>query len=72
MNILTDSEVRLTGYMYEKKYPVAFRLDRLYDEEEECEFSILTNPKLINTLEVEDLYKKDSWSNCSSNGWNSI
>ena len=34
-NVLTDAEVKLTGYLSEKKYPEAFRLIRYYDEEDD-------------------------------------
>lgn len=33
-NVLTDAEVKLTGYLSEKKYPESFRLIRYYDEED--------------------------------------
>ena len=32
-NIMTDVEVKLTGYLSEKKYPKSFRLVLYYDEE---------------------------------------
>ena len=57
-NVLTDAEVKLTGYISEKKYPESFRLVRLYDEEEEREFTFLTNAKHLTALEVAELYKK--------------
>lgn len=57
-NVLTDAEVKLTGYMSEKKYPESFRLVRYYDEEEEREFTFLTNAKHLTALEVAELYKK--------------
>jgi hypothetical protein len=57
-NVLTDAEVKLTGYLSEKKYPESFRLLRYYDEEEEREFTFLTNAKHLNALEVAELYKK--------------
>ena len=57
-NVLTDVEVKLTGYLSEKKYPESFRLVRYYDEEEEREFTFLTNAKHLNALEVAELYKK--------------
>ena len=34
-NILKDAEVKLTGYLSEKKFPESFRLIRFYDEEED-------------------------------------
>ena len=33
-NIMTDAEVKLTGYLSEKKYPESLRLVRYYDEED--------------------------------------
>jgi len=40
-NIMTDAEVKLTGYLSEKKYPESFRLVRYYDEEDDREFTFL-------------------------------
>ena len=57
-NVLTDAEVKLTGYISEKKYPESFRLVRFYDEEEERECTFLTNAKHLTALEVAELYKK--------------
>ena len=57
-NVLTDAEVRLTGYLSEKKFPESFRLVIYYDEEEEREFTFLTNAKHLTALEVAELYKK--------------
>jgi len=57
-NILTDAEVKLTGYMSEKKYPDSFRLIRFYDEEEDREFIFLTNAKHLSALDIANLYKK--------------
>ena len=57
-NVLTDAEVKLTGYMSEKNYPESFRLVRYYDEEEEREFTFLTNAKHLTALNVAELYKK--------------
>ena len=57
-NVLTNAEVKLTGYMSEKKYPESFRVVRFYDEEEEREFTFLTNAKQLTALEVAELYKK--------------
>ena len=33
--VLTDAEVKLTGYLSEKKYPESFRFIRYYDEEDD-------------------------------------
>ena len=57
-NVLTDAEVKLTGYLSEKKYPESFRLIRYYDEEDDREFTFLTNAKHLSTLDVANLYKK--------------
>ncbi len=38
-NIMTDAEVKLTGYPSEKKNPESFRLVRYYDEEDDREFT---------------------------------
>lgn len=54
-NVLSDAEVKLTGYLSEKKYPEPFRLVRHYDEEER-EFTFLTNAKHLTALEVAELY----------------
>ena len=57
-NILKDAEVKLTGCLSEKKYPESFRLIRFYDEEEDREFTFLTNAKHLSAQEVADLYQK--------------
>lgn len=57
-NILSDAEVKLIGYTSEKKYPESFRVIRFYDEEDEREFTFLTNAKHISALDVANLYKK--------------
>ena len=57
-NVLTDAEVKLTGYLSEKKYPESFRLIRYYDEEDDREFVFLTNAKHLSVLDVASLYQK--------------
>ena len=57
-NVLTDAEVKLTGYLSEKKYPESFRLIRYYDEEDDREFIFLTKAKHLSALDVANLYKK--------------
>lgn len=57
-NVITDAEVKLTGYLSEKNYPESFRLVRYYDEEEEREFIFLNNANHLTALEVAELYKK--------------
>ena len=57
-NIMTDAVVKLTGYLSEKKYPELFRLVRYYDEEDDREFTFLTNAKQLSALDVANFYKK--------------
>lgn len=52
------AEVKLTGYLSKKKHPESFRLTRFYDEEEDREFTFLTNAKHLSAQEVADLYQK--------------
>lgn len=69
-NVLADYTMKLTGYLSEKKYPESLRLVRYYDEEEDREFTFLTNAKHLTALEVTEFYKKDgslSYSNGLSN-----
>lgn len=40
------------------KYPESFRLIRYYDEEDDREFTFLTNAKHLSALDVANLYKK--------------
>ena len=56
--VLTDAEVKLTGYLSAKKYPGSFRLIRYYDEEGDHGFTFLTNATRISALDVTNLYKK--------------
>lgn len=56
--VLTDTEVKLTGYLSEKKYPGSFQLIRYYDEEGDREFTFLTKETHISALDVGNLYKK--------------
>lgn len=67
-NILTDAEVKLAGYLSEKKYPESFRLIRYYDEEDDREFTFLTNTTHISALNIANLYKKRWLVEYSSNG----
>lgn len=57
-NVLTDAEVKLMGYISEKKYHEAFRLIHYYDEEDEREFTFLTSATHISALDIANLYKK--------------
>ena len=55
---MTDTEVKLTGYLSGKKYPESFWLVRYYDEEDDRGFTSLTNAKQLSALDVANLYKK--------------
>ena len=55
-NVQNDAQVKLTGYLSEKKYPESFRLIRYYDEEDDREFTFLTNATHISALDVANLY----------------
>ncbi len=57
-NVRTDADVKLTGYLSEKKYPESFRLICYYDQEDDRESTFLTNAKHISALDVANLYKK--------------
>lgn len=59
--VLTDAEVKLTGYLSEKKCPESFRLIRYYDEEGDCEFTFLTNATHISALDIANFIRKDGW-----------
>lgn len=54
--ILTYAEVKLAGYLSERKYPESFRLIRCYDEEGNREFIFLTKETHISALDVGNLY----------------
>lgn len=56
-NILSDSEIELTGFYTQKSYPETICLVRFWDEEDEREFVYLTNAKHIPALQVAELYK---------------
>lgn len=64
----TDAEAKLTSYLSEKKHPESFRLVRYYDEEDEHEFTFLTNAKQLSALMLPIFTRKDGLLNCSSNG----
>lgn len=55
---MKDTEVKLTGYLSGKKYPELLRLAQYYDEEDNCEYTFLTNVKQLSALNVTNLYKK--------------
>lgn len=56
-NILSDSLIELTGFYSKKYYPEPLRLVRYWDEEDEREFTYITNATHITAQKVADLYK---------------
>lgn len=55
--ILTDAQIRLTVYNSHKDYPDNLRLVRFYDEEQDRDFTFLTNAMELTALQIADLYK---------------
>lgn len=55
--ILTDAQIRLTVYNSHKDYPENLRLVRFYDEEQDRDFTFLTNAMELTALQIADLYK---------------
>lgn len=55
---MTDTELKLTGYLSEKNYPESFRLVQYYDKENDHEFIFLKNVKQHPALDIVNLYKK--------------
>ena len=56
-NVTTDSEILLTDNASAMKYSEILRLVKFYDEEQNREFSFLTNAFHLSSLEVANLYK---------------
>ena len=56
-NVLTDAEIVFTENGSFEKYPESLRLVRFHDEEQDREFSFLTNAMYLSSLEVANLYK---------------
>jgi len=56
-NVLTDAEIVFTENGSFEKYPDSLRLVRFHDEEQDRDFSFLTNAMHLSSLEVANLYK---------------
>jgi len=56
-NILTDAEIQLTELVSQRKYPDRLRLVRFHDEEQNRDFSFMTNAMSLAAQQVADLYK---------------
>jgi hypothetical protein len=57
-NILSDAKVKLIGYTSEKKYLESFRVICFHDEENDHEFTFLTNPNTYLHLILPIFIKK--------------
>ncbi len=56
-NALSDASVLLTGFYPKQYYPEPLRLVKYWDEEQEREFTFITNATHISALQVAELYK---------------
>ena len=56
-NVLFDAVITLTGYYPSRHYQEPLRLVRYWNEEQEREFSFLTNAFHLNSLQVAELYR---------------
>ena len=56
-NVLSDAEIELTGYYPSKHYPKRLRLVRYHDQEQNRDFTFLTNAMSLTSLQIANLYK---------------
>ena len=55
-NVLSDSGIRFAGYYKKDDYPEPLRLIKYWDEENQREFTFLTNNFNLTALQVAELY----------------
>ena len=55
--MLSDANILLTGFYPKEYYPEPLRLIRYWDEEQEREFTFITNATHVSALQVAELYK---------------
>lgn len=55
--MLSDASVLLTEFYPKQYYPKPLRLVKYWDEEQEREFTFITNAMHISALQVAKLYK---------------
>ena len=55
-NVLSDSGIRFAGYYKKDDYPEPLRLIKYWDEENQREFTFLTNNFDLTALQVAELY----------------
>lgn len=56
-NVLTDSVIELTDVNTQKKYPERLRIVRFHDDEQNRDFTFLSNAFHLTPLEIATLYK---------------
>src|SRR5574344_18026 len=56
-NVLTDSVIELTDVNTKKKYPERLRIVRFHDDEQNRDFTFLSNAFHLTPLEIATLYK---------------
>lgn len=56
-NVLSDCEIEFSVFYSHKAYPERLRMVRYWDEDDQREFTFLTNAKHISALQVANLYK---------------
>jgi hypothetical protein len=56
-NVLSDAEIELTGYYPKKYYPKRLRLVCYHDDEQDRDFTFLTNAMSLSALQIANLYK---------------
>lgn len=56
-NVISDTEIELTGYYPSRHYPKRLRLVKYHDDEQNRDFMFLTNAMSITSLQVANLYK---------------
>ena len=56
-DVRSDVTIELTGFYPKQYYPETLRLVRYWDQEQEREFTFLTNATQISALQVAELYK---------------
>lgn len=75
-NVLSDREIEFSSFYSHKTYPERLRMVRYWNEDDQREFTFLTNAKHISAIQVACLYKTDGrleyFPNGSSSTFESI
>jgi len=56
-HVLSDQDIRMTGFYTAKKYPNVLRIVKVYDEQQERHFTFLTNQRSWTADTISQLYK---------------